>query len=88
MALSVPCCPAAPLPPPQTTGPEVWEATEGQVDILVAGVGTGGTITGTGRYLKEKKPGVQVRRCRAPGPALCGSLLLLRTSPFNDPTVV
>jgi cysteine synthase A len=48
----------------------VWEATEGQVDILVAGVGTGGTITGTGRYLKEKKPGVQVRRCWAPGPAL------------------
>lgn len=44
----------------QTTGPEIWEATDGMVDMLVAGVGTGGTITGTGRYLKEKKPGMQI----------------------------
>src|SRR3954452_21624044 len=67
--------PANPEAHRRTTGPEIWEALDGDVDYLVAGVGTGGTITGTGAFLKERNPELKVVACEpASSPVLSGGV--------------
>ena len=69
----------------RTTAEEIWADTDGAVDIVVAGVGTGGTITGVGQVLKERKPSVQIIDVRTPAEFADGHIVGAVNIPVNDP---
>lgn len=80
--------PANPSAHETTTGPEIWHQTGGKIDLLIAGVGSGGTITGTGRYLKARNPNIRiVAVLPAPGEAIAGLGSGLE-SKILDPSVI
>ena len=79
--------PANPLAHERTTGPEIWEQMDGQVDAMIAGVGSGGTITGVGRYLKRQNPGVQVVLADPVGSVLAGIATTGEPGPKGSYTV-
>ena len=74
--------PANPAIHRPTTGPELWEALDGRIDVFVAGVGTGGTITGVGEYLKQRNPACQIV---AVEPAVLGGAVRRPAGPAPDP---
>ena len=78
--------PANPMAHYMTTGPEIWQQTEGRIDILVAGVGTGGTISGTGRYLKEKKASVRIVAADPEGSLIAATFYGRRVTPRSYKT--
>src|SRR5439155_19846457 len=68
----------------RTTGPEIWEQTEGRITHLVAGVGTGGTVTGAGRYLKEQAEALVIVGADPEGSLYTGDIHLYKTEGIGD----